>query len=125
MKNKLERKPIKDGDFMPFIAITERFSRAEFGICPQYKKGKLVRLSIYPMQQLDCNYYYEWEGTGGLRTLGIASYNKLDDPKVWLFHYCKEHNCQSMRVYVPNGSKYLWFKEHSDSITIGFVDEKF
>lgn len=114
-------KPIKDGDFMPFVGMTERLGRAEFSICPQWKRGKLVKISIYPLQQDDMSYYYEWEGDGKGYFI-IQSYNNLDEPKVWMHSYCKGHKCQSMRVYVPNQAKFIWFQVYSDSITIGFID---
>ena len=119
----LTRKPINDGDFMPFVGMTQRLGRAEFAICPQWKRGKLVKISIYPLQQEDRSYFYEWEGNGK-RYFTIQSYQNLDEPKIWMHSYCKEHKCQTMRVYVPNGGKYLWFQVHSDNITIGFTNER-
>lgn len=47
----------------------------------------------------------------------------MEDPKVWFIQYCKEHKCQSMRVYVPNDAKYLWFDVLS-SIGINFTKTK-
>jgi hypothetical protein len=70
-------KLIKDGDFMPFIGMTQRLGRAEFQICPQWKRGKLVKISIYPLQQEDRSYYYEWEGRGRCN-FTIQSYCNLD-----------------------------------------------
>ncbi len=116
-------KPIKDGDFMPFIGRTQKLGRAEFAICPQWKRGKLVKISIYPLQQEDRSYYYEWEGHGK-RNFTIQSYCNLDEPKVWMHSYCREHKCHSMRVYVPNGAKFLWFQVYSNSVTIGFTNKQ-
>jgi hypothetical protein len=114
---------LKDGDCLPFKSLSERLGRAEFVICPQYKNGKLVKLYINPAQQEDINYYYVWEGIGK-SDFTIQSYQKLDDPKVWMFHYCKEHKCQSLRLYVPADSNYLWFNVFSNNISIGFLKDK-
>lgn len=115
----LKRIPIKDGDTLPFIAMTKHLGRAEFRLCPQWKRGKLIRLSIYPVQQEDRSYYYEWEGEGK-RKLFIQSYSGLDDPKVWMHTWCKDHKCHSMELYVPSGSTCIIFKEYSDNISVGF-----
>lgn len=115
---------IKDKDFLPFIYTTKNYGRAEFEICPQYKYGKLVKIGIYPRQQQDCSYYYEWEG-GKKISLTLESYDKLQEPNIWRFVYCKIHKSQSMRVYVPEGANFLWFQEYSDNLTIGFTDKEF
>lgn len=115
--------PIKDGDFLPFVGLTPRLGRAEFAICPQWKHGKLVKMSIHPQQQEDTSYFYEWEGHGK-RYFTIQSYQGLEEPKVWMHSYCKEHKCQTMSLYVPYGAKYIWFRVFGDNITIGFTKEQ-
>jgi len=117
-----ERRLLHDGDFMPFVGMTKNLGRAEFQVCPQYKRGKLVKLSIYPLQQEDRSYYYEWEGNGK-HHFTIQSYQGLDEAKVWMHSYCKEHKCHSMRLYVPNGANFIWFSEFSDNVCIGFTHE--
>lgn len=118
----LTRKTIKDGDLLPFVWMTERFGRAEFSICPQWKRGKLVKLSIYPLQQEDTSCYYEWEGDGK-RYFTIQSYFNKSEPHAWMHSYCKEHKCHSMTIYVPDNTKFLWFQVYSDFITIGFINK--
>ena len=119
----LEAIKIKDDDFLEFVWATQNLGRAEFTICPIWKRGKLVALYIYPRQQKDICYYYYWEGNGKA-FYTISSYGGLQDPKVWQMFYCKEHKTQSFHLYVPVESKYLWFSVFSDNITIGFTQEK-
>ena len=123
-ENTLTRKLIKDGDVMPFVGMTQNLGRAEFQICPQYKRGKLVKLSIYPLQQEDRGYYYEWEGNGK-KHFTILGYQNLQNPDVWMHSFCKEHKSPTMRLYVPIGANFLWFQVYSDGITIGFLKNNF
>lgn len=117
----MEEIKIKDGDFLEFLWSTEKWGRAEFVVCPQFKRGKLVKMFIYPSQQGISDKYYVWEGTADYFT--VQSYQQLDDPKPWLFRWCKEHKTQSFRVYVPPESKYIWFSVLS-TVTIGFTKTK-
>ncbi len=109
---------LKGGEYLPFVAMTLNLGCAEFQICAKWKRRKLVELFIYPRQQENINYYYHWEGEAIYFKIG--GYEGLDDPKAWMFQYCKEHKCQSMRIYVPNGAKYLWFEKLS-GIGINFT----
>lgn len=113
---------IKGGDFIPFEWKTERWGRAEFSICPIYKRRKLVKLFIYPHQQENKEDYYIWEGTSD-SYFTIQGYEGLNDPKIWLIGWCKEHKCQNIRLYVPSNSKFIWFHVLS-TITIGFTKTK-
>jgi hypothetical protein len=113
------KKLLHDGNFMPFVGMTKSLGRAEFQVCPQYKRGKLVRLYIYPLQQEDRSYYL-WEGNGK-RHFTIQSYEGLDEPKIWMHSYCKEHKCHSMRMYVPDDAKFILFQEYGDNACIGFT----
>lgn len=111
---------IKDGDFIPFEYMHKSYGRAEFTLCPQYKRGKLVKLFIYPLQQEDRSKFWVWEGNGK-RHFTVQSYDKLDEPKLWMHSFCKEHKCQSIRLYVPNNAKFIWFSEFSDNVCVGFT----
>jgi hypothetical protein len=113
---------LKDRDFIPFEWISKKWGRAEFSICSQYKRGKLVRLFIYPHQQENEENYYMWEGAGR-DYFTIQGYQGLADPKIWLINWCKEHKCQNLRLYVPPESKYIWFQVLF-TINIGFTKTK-
>jgi hypothetical protein len=122
MKPHFKKVELSCGDLIPFVDVSDRLGRAEFIICPQWKRGKLVGISIYPMQQEDMSCYYEWKGEG-VNCFYLQSYQSLEEPKVWMHSYCKEHKCQSLRLYVPRNAKYIWFKVGS-TINIGFLKEK-
>jgi hypothetical protein len=122
VSNSLICKPINDGDFIQFVDFTERLGRAEFTVCPQFKRGKLVRLSIYPRQQEDRGYFLLWETNGkGKNHYTVQGYEGLDEPYLWTHHWCKKHKCQSFTMYVPRGAKFLWFSVFSDNVCIGFT----
>ena len=117
-------KPVQlsGSDFIPFVNITKNYGRAEFVVCSQYKRNKLVKMFFYPAQQGNVENYYFWEGVGR-DGFSIGSFDGLDNPNIWLFSYCKEHKCQSFRMYVPNGSNFLYFDVLS-SISIKFTKKR-
>lgn len=121
--NNLKRIVLKDGDQHPFEWKSDRLGRAVFTFCPQFKRGKLVKMTIHPKQQENIDHYYEWEGIGK-RYFTIQGYQGLEDPNTWSHFYCKEHKCQSFHLYVPPESKYLWFTVFGDNLSIGFLREK-
>lgn len=121
-KKELKRIELKGGEFLPFVAMTQNLGCAEFQICSKYKRGKLVELFIYPRQQENIDYYYHWEGKA--QDMSLGGHEHLEYPNAWFFQYCKEHKCQSMRVYVPKGAKYLWFQVLS-GIGINFTKTNF
>jgi hypothetical protein len=125
LNENLNRIVIKDGDLIEFVDFTKNLGIAGFTVCPQFKYGKLVKISIYPGQQENDTYYLELD----LKEIKkdyytIQSYNNLDNPMIWKHFYCKEHKCQSFYMSVPRGSKYLWFEIFSDNISIGFLKSK-
>ena len=40
---------------------------------------------------------------GGFR-ISSWTYRGIDDPKIWLHFWCKDHMCPGMRVYVPRST---------------------
>lgn len=111
---------LNDGDCLPFVGMTQNLGRAEFSVCPIFKRGKLVSMFIYPLQQEDRSYYYKWEGHPK-KQYTVQSYQSLDNPNIWMHQYCKEHKTPSFRMYVPTGANFLWFSVYSDSVSIGFL----
>jgi hypothetical protein len=107
---------------LSFINSTPKLGRAEFQICSKYKRKKLAELFIYLEQQENIDYYYYWQGKAN--GLYLGSWNDLNKPEPWFFGYCEEHKCQTMRMYVPNNSKYLFF-EILSSINIYFCKTKY
>jgi hypothetical protein len=93
-------------DTISYLWKHEKWGRAEFSICPIFRRNKLVDLWIDPIQQENKNLYH----------LQLASRNfqlKLDRTIVsiapWLYHYCADHKCTSFRVYVPDNTNKLSF----------------
>lgn len=119
MKEKV-KKMLEDGSIIPFVSMTQNLGRAEFSVCAQYKRGFLVKLTLHPLQQEDCSYFLEWEGK--TRGFGFQGYQGLGYPNAWSFMWCKDHKCQSFRIYVPVGSNFIWFSESSFGVTIGFLE---
>ncbi len=123
MENKLIRKQIEGNESFPFVERTMKYGGAAFRICPQWKRGKIVKLSVYPLQQ-DTDYYYEWEGTGRT-SFYIQGYDNLEEPKIMNFSYCKEHKCMTMRLIPPPGAGAIWFQVFTSNIGIGFLKQPF
>lgn len=125
MEKQLNQVEIEDRFCIPFVNKTDNLGRAEFILCPLYKRGKVVELFIYRRQQQNVTEYYHWEHTGrGVGEMTIQSFGDLPDPKVWRTFYCKEHKTQSLELYVPVGATYLRFEQFSFCITLGFMTDK-
>ena len=83
---------------------------AEFQVCIKFKKGKISEFWVYPRQQRNADTYWHW--VGGSTDFMISSYEHLEDVKVWLISYCKEHKATSIHLYVPRDAKYLRIDYH-------------
>ena len=83
---------------------------AEFQVCIKFKQGKVSEFWVYPRQQRNVDTY--WHYVGGNIDFTISSYERLEDAKVWMIHYCKEHEATSFNLYVPKDSKYLRIDYH-------------
>jgi hypothetical protein len=97
----------------PFEWMTEQYGRAEFVICPIWKGSSIKEVFIHPAQQPDAKHYYHIKGNWKGISFGDLLFNydtikgvqsKLNSPKVWMTMWCKEHKCQSFRLYVPRNS---------------------
>ena len=117
----MKKVKITNDVFIPFEAMHKSYGRAEFVICPVLKRGKIVQVSIFPRQQ-ERKDYFVWEGK--VEGLGFSGYEGLDAPKIWRTFYCKEHNCNSIELYVPNDAKYLWITVSLGSLCINFTKTK-
>lgn len=91
---------LKDGDVVEFTPMTKDYGRAEFTVCFVIKSGKLKEVFIYPAQQPDAKHYYHITINYRCLDWGVTSYTE-HDPNIWLMFWCKEHKCQSFRMYVP------------------------
>lgn len=104
---------------IPFEWLSTDYGRAEFTICPVFRRGKLVKCVIYPRQQPKADKFFVWEGQAS--GLNFQGYQGLDSPNIWRTFWCKEHGCHSIELYVPTDSKILWFNLSIGFLSIGFL----
>lgn len=100
------RRVLKCGDKIPFEWITQKYGRAEFTFCLKYNRGKLKEVFITPQQQPNVK---EWFVLPFHRDDFMAkSTIELDDPKIWLHFWCKEHKAPAFNLYVPKDSRFFY-----------------
>ena len=112
---------LKNEDCIEFVSRTKNLGMAVFQFCPVFKYGKLREMHIFRGQQEEKEHFIL--KVDGKKSFTINGYEGLDDPKIWQFHYCKEH-AQSFRANVPCESKYIKFVEYSDHLSIMFLKTK-
>ncbi len=104
----LKEKILNDGDRVDFTPSSRNYGVAEFTCCPVFKYGKLREFYIYPRQQENVKYYYKVEFNGRYtpRDFSIMSWTHkgIDEPRIWIHNWCKEHKCASFSFYVPRNS---------------------
>lgn len=95
-----------EGSSIEYKCLDESYGRAEFALCPIWKKGRLVKLYIYPKQQKNMKHFYSVEMDCDSINLMSWTYKNKKLPWAWMYVWCKEHKCMSIQVYVPpNTSK--------------------
>ena len=93
-------KEIQLGDRIGYVPSTPNYGRAEFVICPVFKRGYLIELYVFPKQQETTTWCYKLTLPHGITVIGFACYGK-ENIKVWTSGWCKEHKCYSLEFYVP------------------------
>ncbi len=81
------------------------YGRAEFAICPQFKYGRIKRVYLTTRQQEPQRGWVFPEVNSDCYS--ISSWVGLDEPRVWLTNWCKEHKTQMTSFYVPDNSEFL------------------
>jgi len=106
---KLEEKILKVDELIRYNWKTKEYGRAEFIFCPIWKRGKIIKLHIYPMQQPDAKYFYILDVTANSKYICPYSWTHLgkENPWPWQFYWCKEHKCMSIKIYVPPNTNTL------------------
>jgi len=111
-------------DVIEYKPLHKDLGRAEFQICPVFKKGIMRELFIYRKQQ-DTNETYKID----LRKINykakvfqIESWtHKTDPPRIWNEAWCKDHKTIMHEVYVPDNTNQIRFSLHfGDTISILF-----
>ena len=106
---------------------TPHLGRAEFEICPVFKRGYIEKVYIYRAQQYEEQSAYVLDlkklGLRRTNTFDITAWGHLtDEPRVWRNYWCKEHKAICFETYVPNGTDIIEFDYHfGNSLTIRFV----
>lgn len=79
----------------------ESYGRAEFLFCPKWTEKKLTTLYIYHLQQRNVKHFYRVDSKA--QDLGITSWTHrgISVPEIWMCSWCEQHQCMSLRVYVP------------------------
>jgi len=118
-----KEKILDDGDIVSFVSMTNRLGRAEFICCPVFRYGKLKEFYIYPAQQENTDTYYKILFNYSPLDFSIGVSPDLlfnDEPRIWLHFWCKEHKCQSFRLYVPRKSNQFRIEKLSNfSVVFG------
>ena len=104
---------MKEPDTIKFDWKSEDYGRAEFILCPIWRRGKLRKVFLYPAQQPSAEFYYEiipkdhhWVGIFFGHFLNEEK-DSLSQPDIWDSFWSKQHKCQAFRFHVPVGSKEL------------------
>lgn len=115
---KLKKINLTGQDSISFEWRSDNYGRAEFAVCPIFKYGKMVEVHIYPKQQPNAKHYYVWKGNA--EGLYFQGYEGLENPKIWITSWCKEHKCHSFTMYVPTDSKFMWINFSLGRLGINF-----
>lgn len=97
--NTWKQQQIKEGDKIPFVAYMSKYGVAEFTICIQYKRGKVVRVIMTPSHQAPPCPRFVLETKADIFSFG--SRQGLPKMQVWLVSWCGEHKCQRLWLSAP------------------------
>ena len=103
----LKCRELKENDMVRFDASSERYGTAEFIFCFVLKRGKLKELFIWPSQQANVTEFFHVALPYAPQQFGVSAWThkEMDEPRSWMFFWCREHRCVAMRVYVPKQAK--------------------
>lgn len=92
----------EDDIVIPYQAMHPRYGRAEFTICPVWKRGKIVEAWVYRRQQ-DLHEAFHFKVFGSTALV----FSGRHEAHVWRQFWCQEHKTQSTEFYVPDGTTSL------------------
>lgn len=108
MQPKIREVVLNHGDKVWFEPMHPHYGHAGFQVCPQYIRGKLKRVFIYPRQQDINNLVYRVELSGqDIFSVNSWTFKGIDKPDIWMTGWCKEHKCQTLSVYVPRNANHF------------------
>lgn len=98
-------KPISEWNYrIYFDWIHQNYGRAEFVVCPKFKRGRIYQVFLTTKQQVPIR---GWIFKANSNSLSISSYTELDTPKVWIHGWCKDHKTQYTAFYSPSNAEFL------------------
>ena len=92
--------------------------RVGFQVCLKFRCGKVSEFWVYPKQTRLETY---WHVTNCDTSFSISAFQGLENPKVWLINWCAEHKTQTLNIYAPTESKFVWLNNYG----ITFLRTKF
>lgn len=96
---------LKEYEKYPFISHTDKYGNAEFSVCTRYTHGKLREIWLTSLQQEDfVEYHYKFDYSPTDFSINSRTYKGINEPRIWIHGWCKEHKGQFMRLYVPRNS---------------------
>ena len=113
----LVERVLRDGDIVPFTAVTPKHGVAEFRFCLVYRRGKLVEVVINPRQQPAATEFFRLAVHGGTFFFNSWTHQGLSHPWVWRHFWCREHRCPAFDLYVPRQA--TQFEVHGSDIYFG------
>jgi hypothetical protein len=106
-----------------YTPLHPSYGRAEFQVCPIWKRGRIVECWIYPRQQVrpegDVCWHFEANSDG----LTVSGLGPTDEPKLWHIGWCRDHKTATYSIYVPNYTNTLEIMVMS-SLSLRFVGRK-
>ena len=115
---------ISIGDSISYKYEDKNYGRAEFVVCPVFKRGIMRECYIYPMQQPEYfEKYFKIDLSGRkTRVISLSSHPPFEaDPRVWMMFWCKEHKCFSFELYVADNTARLEIDYHfGDTLCLDF-----
>ena len=116
---------IRIGESISYKDMDKDYGRAEFVVCPVFKRGIMRECYIYPKQQpeyFDKYFKIDLSEYGKTQSIHSSGYPALEaDPKVWMMSWCKEHKCFNFELYVAKGTSRLEINYHfGDTLCLDF-----
>ncbi len=119
----MEYEQLKIGESFKFKATSKQYGRAEFCICPIIKYGKVRKIYLTAMQQLNGKHYqiiipnhYK------IHIISVTDFtHSPKPPNMWRSVWCKEHKTFANIWYVASHANTITVREHfGDSIGLYF-----
>ena len=122
----LEEHLISIGDTIEYIPATPNYGRAEFQICPVFRRGYLRECYIYHLQQENITQYHKLIVPDDLK-INVIYFSCFppDNVKIWQTFWCKEHKSHSLELYVPDNRHSFTIETHfGNTLSFNWPDKE-